>query len=76
MQCPVEPRAVVLPHGPNAVRKRSRNADIGHTGARALGTMPSCHCHPAIRLITFGSWAMTEIGTSWPAPWPVTTVAG
>ena len=27
--------------------------------------MPSCQLHPAIRSITFGSWAITEIGTSW-----------
>jgi hypothetical protein len=77
---PVERRAVVLPHGcddePNALRKRSRKAAIGHTGACGLGTMPSCQPHPAIRSITFGSCAMTEIGTSWLAPWPVTSVAG
>ena len=38
--------------------------------------MPRCQPQPPIRSITFGSWAMTEIGTSWLAPWPVTTVAG
>ena len=74
----LERRAVVLPHrdGPNAVRKRSRNAAIGQTGACGSGSIPSCQSQPAIRSITFGSWAMTEIGTSWLAPWPVTSVAG
>src|SRR6185312_4695377 len=68
-----------LPHrdGPNAVRKRSRNAPIGQTGARRLGDMPSSQLHPAMRLITFGSRAITEIGTSWlGSSWPVTSVAG
>ena len=44
------------------MRKRSRNAAIGQTGARGLGDMPSSQLHPAIWWITLGSWAMTEIG--------------
>ena len=39
----------------NAVRKRSRNAAIGQTGACGPGSMPSCQPHPAIRSSTFGS---------------------
>ena len=66
----------MAPGGPNVPRKRSRNDAIGQTGASGLGDMPSCHPHPPIRAITSGSRAMMEIGTSWPAPWPVTTVAG
>ena len=58
------------------MRKRSRNDAIGQTGASGLGDMPSSQPHPATCSITAGSRAMTEIGTSWPAPWPVTTVAG
>ena len=61
---------------PNAVRKRSRKAPIGQTGACGLGSIPACHPQPAIWSITFGSCAMTETGTSWVAPWPVTSVAG
>src|SRR5215216_1866472 len=90
VQRPVERRAVVLPHGralvgtrltargdePNAVRKRSRNAAMRQTGASGPGSMPSCQLHPAIWCNSLGSWAMTEMGTSWLAPWPVTTVAG
>ena len=72
VQRPLERRAVVLSHGrgdePNAVRKRSRNAVMAQTGACGLGSMPSCQPQPAIRCITFGSWPMTEIGTSWLAP--------
>ena len=81
VQRPVERRAVVLPHGcgdePNAVRKRSRNALIGQTGACGLGLQAVLPA-PAGDLVacTFGSWAMTEIGTSWLAPWPLTSVAG
>ena len=75
-QRPVERHAVVLAHEPNAVRKRSRNVSMGHTGARGVGDMPSCQRHPPIRSNTLGSRAMTEMGTSWLAPSPVTTVAG
>ncbi len=53
------------------MRRRLRNAFIGQTGACGLGSMPSCQRHPRIRSITFGSRAMTEIGTSWLAFWPV-----
>ena len=50
---------------------------MGQTGARGLGNMPSCQLHPAIRRITLGSCAMTEMGTSWlGSSWPVTSVAG
>ena len=54
---------------PNAPRKRSRNALIGQIGAVRAGAHA---VHPApsrrSRRITAGSWAMTEIGTSWLAP--------
>ena len=50
---------------PKALRKRSRNALIGHTGAVGAGRMPSSQPHPEIRSSTAGSWAMTETGTSW-----------
>ena len=76
LQRAVEGGADVLPHEPNAPRKRSRNASIGQTGACGSGRRPSCQPHPAIRRITFGSRATTEIGTSWLAPSPVTIVAG
>src|SRR4051812_42642201 len=66
----------VAGRGPNALRKRSRKALIGHTGARGLGCRPLCQPHPAICLVTFGSWAMIEIGTSRLAPSPLTVVAG
>ena len=50
---------------------------MGQTGAWGLGSIPSCQLHPAIWSITLGSWAMTEIGTSWlGSSWPVTSVAG
>ena len=60
----------------NALRKRSRKALIGQTGACGFGRRPSCQPHPAIRCSTAGSWAMIEIGTSWLAPCPVTIVRG
>ena len=49
---------------PNALRKRSRKAFIGQTGACGPGRRPSSQPHPAIWSSTAGSWAMTEIGTS------------
>src|SRR5262249_29050787 len=77
-QRPVERRALVLPHGlePNAVRKRSRKEAIGQTGACSLGSSPSCQPQPLIWSSTFGSCAITEIGTSCDAPSPLTVVAG
>src|SRR5204863_8964790 len=61
---------------PKALRKRSRNALIGQTGARGLGCRPPCQPHPAMSFITLGSWAMIETGTSRLAPSPLTVVAG
>ena len=59
-------RSGYLPAGwvSNAVRKRSRKAFIGQTGACGLGRRPSSQPHPAIWSSTAGSCAMTEIGTS------------
>ena len=61
---------------PNAVRKRSRKASIGQTGACGPGCSPSCQPQPEIRSSTAGSRATMVIGTSWLAPSPVTTGAG
>ena len=62
-------RSTPLPgagYEPNALRKRSRKALIGQTGASgwAAARPPS----PSRRSgrSTAGSWAMIEIGTSWP----------
>ena len=67
---------LVAGRDPNAVRKRSRNASIRQTGACGLGRKPDCQSHPLIRFSTDGSWEMTEIGTSWFAPCPLTTGNG
>src|SRR5436305_2109303 len=86
-QCDVEKyRAVVRRHRSpqlpvavfesNALRKRSRKALIGQTGARGLGRKPSFQPHPVIRLSTAGSWAITEIGTSWLGCFPLTISHG
>jgi ribosomal protection tetracycline resistance protein len=62
--------------GPNAVRNRSRNDSIGHTGACGPGFRPASHCQPAILSSTAGSFVTIVIGTSWVAPSPVMIEAG
>ena len=52
----------------NAPRKRLRKALMRQTGPCVLGRMPLAQPHGAIRLITDGSWAMIEMGTSWSTP--------
>src|SRR6478735_9414035 len=63
-------------HGEYALRKRSRNALIGQTGALGLGRRPFCQRQPPILSSTAGSCAITEIGTSWEAPCPLMIVSG
>ena len=41
---------------------------MSQTGAVGLGSIPSVQPQPESRPITFGSWAMIVIGTSWPGP--------
>ena len=48
----------------NALKKRSRKALIGQTGACGLGRNPGPQSQLPICFRTFGSWAMIEIGTS------------
>lgn len=59
-----------------AVRKRSRNASIRHTGAAGPGRIPSSQPHPAIRASAAGFFDTTVIGTSRVASAPVTSGAG
>lgn len=54
----------VASYEPNALRKRFRKALIRQSGAPGPGCIPSTQPQPAIRRITAGSCAMTEIGTS------------
>jgi hypothetical protein len=49
---------------------------MAQIGAVGLGNNPGCQCHGAIRPSTAGSWAMTETGTKWLAPGPLTVVLG
>ena len=67
-RAPSRPAARAGVPGPKAVRKRSRKASIGQTGAFDVGRRPGTQPQPAIRRITAGSWAITETGTSWLDP--------
>src|SRR5690349_10539967 len=60
----------------NVLRKRSRNALIGHTGAFGFGFNPLFQPQPEIRLSTDWSLVITEIGTSWLGCCPLTIVHG
>ena len=53
-----------------------RNASIGLTGALGEGSSPFCQCQEDICFSTDGARVMTEIGTSWVAPGPLTAVWG